>query len=161
MRHSANVSASRSMRVVEYDVLRIEKAAYPGWHTMCPSSWQRTAACCHSGRFSLMAIVLRRSVRFQKPFTVGGRATKYTMQLSSFARRYGSDVSYRFTRFLTRRGMFIGVTSFTAVIISLVNYLTNACIQKSRTTNVIRDFSYALMEHESDVAAHDRFVSAL
>lgn len=85
---------------------------------MWPSSWQRTAACCHSGRFSLMAIVLRRSVRFQKPFTVGGRSTKYTMQFSSFARRYGSDVSYRFTRFLTRRGMFIGFTSFTAVIIN-------------------------------------------
>ena len=85
---------------------------------MCPSSWQRTAACCHSGRFSLMAIVLRRSVRFQKPLTSGGRATKYTMQFSSFARRYGSDVSYRFTRFLTRRGMFIGFTSFAVVIIN-------------------------------------------
>ena len=33
-----NASASLSMRVLEYDVLRMEKAAYPGWHTMCPSS---------------------------------------------------------------------------------------------------------------------------
>ena len=28
-------------------------------------------------------------------------------------------------------------------------------------TNAIRGFSYALVEHEPDVAAHDRFVSAL
>ena len=32
---------------------------------------------------------------------------------------------------------------------------------KSPYDNAIRGFSYALVEHESDIAAHDRFVSAL
>lgn len=117
MRHSANVSASFSMRVLEYETFRIEKAVYLPWHMMCPSSWQRTAVCCHSGRFSLIIIVRRCRIRFQKPLTVDGRLAYITMHCSSFARRCGSDVSYLITRFFTRKGIFIGFTSVALVII--------------------------------------------
>ena len=57
-------------------------------------------------------------MRFQNPLTFGGNAARITTQFSSFAIRYGSEVSCLATRFLTRSGMFIGFTSFAVVIIN-------------------------------------------
>ena len=59
-----------------------------------------------------MMIARRRRMRFQNPLTFGGRFAKSMMQFSSFAIRYGSEVSCLAIRFLTRSGIFIGFTSF-------------------------------------------------
>ena len=89
---------------------------------------------------------------FPEPVNRRWKVNEINEAVHFFASRYGPDVSYRFTKFLTRRAMFIGFTFFCG----------GRYKAKAPNDNIaIRGFPYALVEHESELAAHDRFVSAL